>query len=89
MSDAVLSQFKQDKKEEKKAVDRKLRIGIIGTGSIAGGHTGAYLKQDDVELVAACDIVPGKAQTHLEYWFNHYGTHYYTDYKEMIEKEED
>ncbi|MBE6542451.1 MAG: Gfo/Idh/MocA family oxidoreductase [Ruminococcaceae bacterium] len=87
MSDAVLSQFKQAEKEEKKAVDRKLRIGIIGTGSIAGGHTSNYLKQDDVELVAACDIVPGKAQTHLEYYFHHYGTHYYTDYKEMIEKE--
>ncbi|MCL2300361.1 MAG: Gfo/Idh/MocA family oxidoreductase [Firmicutes bacterium] len=41
--------------------DRKLRIGIIGTGGIARSHLNAYLNQPDVEIVAGADIVPGKA----------------------------
>ena len=40
----------------------KLKIGIIGTGGIAGTHARAYLQMEDVELVAGADIVEGKAQ---------------------------
>jgi len=39
----------------------KLRIGIIGTGGIAGAHLNSYNAIDEVEIVAGCDIVPGKA----------------------------
>ena len=42
--------------------DKKLKIGIIGTGGIARSHLNAYLKQPDVEVVAGADIVPGKAK---------------------------
>ncbi len=42
--------------------DKKLRIGIIGTGGIAGAHMRSYLKLDNVEVVAGADIVPGKAR---------------------------
>ena len=42
--------------------DKKMRIGIIGTGGIARSHLKAYLKQPDVEIVAGADIVPGKAE---------------------------
>jgi len=42
--------------------DKKLKIGIIGTGGIARSHLNAYLKQPDVEIVAGADIVPGKAE---------------------------
>jgi len=42
--------------------DKKLKIGIIGTGGIARSHLNAYLKQPDVEIVAGADIVPGKAK---------------------------
>ena len=88
MSDAVLSQFKQATvEEEKKDTKRKLRIGIIGTGGIAHPHMSSYLGEDDVEVVAACDIIPGKAQRFMENDFNYYGCTYYTDYKEMIDKE--
>ena len=41
--------------------DRKLRIGIIGTGGIANSHIASYLKQPDVEVVAGADLIPGKA----------------------------
>jgi predicted dehydrogenase len=42
--------------------DKKLKIGIIGTGGIARAHLKAYLNQPDVEIVAGADIVPGKAE---------------------------
>ena len=50
--------------EEARVVDttRKMRIGIIGCGGIAGSHIRAYLKQPDVEIVAGVDIVPGRAK---------------------------
>ncbi len=49
--------------QEKKTVDasRKLRIGIIGTGWIAGAHIESYKRQPDVEVVAGADLIPGKA----------------------------
>ncbi|HBQ64016.1 MAG TPA: oxidoreductase, partial [Clostridiales bacterium] len=43
-------------------MDRKLRIGIIGTGNIGGLHANYYKIFGDVELVAGADIVPGKAK---------------------------
>jgi len=46
--------------------DKKLKIGIIGTGGIAGAHVSAYMKQPDVEIVAAADIVPGRAAAFCE-----------------------
>lgn len=39
----------------------KTRIGIIGTGGIAGAHIKAYQKMADVEVVGCSDILPGKA----------------------------
>ena len=64
--------------------DRKLRIGIIGTGGISGDHIKSYLNQPDVELVAGCDLIPGKAEKKFaEYEVE--GAKFFTDYKEMID----
>ena len=64
--------------------DRKLRIGIIGTGGISGDHIKSYLNQPDVELVAVCDLIPGKAEKKFaEYEVE--GAKFFTDYKEMID----
>lgn len=49
-------------------MDRKLRIGFIGTGGIAHAHMAAYSKFDDVEIVGGADIVPGKAREFLDKW---------------------
>ena len=62
MSDKVLSQFKQEAVEEKKAAGKKFKIGIIGTGWIAESHIQSYKNQPDVEIVAAADLIPGKAE---------------------------
>lgn len=44
---------------------KRIRIGIIGSGSIAGGHIQAYKQMEDVEIVGAADIVPGRAEQFL------------------------
>lgn len=44
----------------------KLRIGIIGTGGIAGAHANAYKSFNDVEIVAGADIIPRKARAFLD-----------------------
>ncbi len=47
-------------------VAKKLRIGIVGTGSIAHAHMRAYKQFEDVEIVAGADIVPGKAKAFFQ-----------------------
>ena len=44
----------------------KLRIGIIGTGGIAHSHMRSYLEMDDVQIIGASDIIPGKARAFLD-----------------------
>ena len=66
---------------------RKLRVGIIGTGHIAHPHMAAYMKFSDVEVVAGCDLIPGKSEA----FFAEFGVpelHCYTDYKEMLANEQ-
>ena len=47
-------------------MDRKVRVGIIGTGGIANAHVKTYLTRDDVEIVAGADLVEGKARKFFE-----------------------
>lgn len=67
--------------------DRKLRIGIIGTGWIAESHIQSYLKQPDVEIVAGADLIPGKAEAFFER-FGVEGVRTYPSHKEMLDNEE-
>ena len=65
--------------------NKKMRIGIIGTGGISKSHIRAYLRQPDVEIVAGCDLIPGKAEatfTELEVPGE---AKFFTDYKEMLD----
>ena len=84
MANIDMNNFTSDM-TEKKVVrsDRKLRIGIIGTGGIAHSHIASYLKQDDVEVVAGADLIPGKA---AEFFKSHnVEAKDFVDYKEMID----
>jgi len=88
MSDAVLSQFKQATVEETKVdTNKKLKVGIIGTGWIAESHIQSYKIQPDVEIVAAADLIPGKAEKFMER-FGVSGVRFYPSHKEMIDNEE-
>ncbi|HLU21850.1 Gfo/Idh/MocA family protein [Lederbergia graminis] len=42
-------------------MEKKIKIGIIGSGGIAQAHARAYMRMDDVEIVAVADVIPGKA----------------------------
>ena len=64
--------------------DKKLRIGVIGTGGISGAHIKTYKAQPDVELVAGCDLIPGKAEKKFAECEVE-GAKFFTDYKEMID----
>lgn len=64
-SASILDRFKEVTEERVIDTSRKLRIGIIGTGWIAEAHLINYLKQPDVEIVAAADLVEGKAEAFL------------------------
>ena len=66
------------------ATDKKLRIGVIGTGGISGAHIKTYKAQPDVELVAGCDLIPGKAEKKFAECEVE-GAKFFTDYKEMID----
>lgn len=62
----------------------KLRIGVVGVGSISRMHIRSYLNNPQVELTAFCDIneerLHEKAQMYKV-------AHTYTDFMEMFEKE--
>ena len=63
MADEVLSQFTQQVDTEAKVdTSKKLKVGIIGTGWIAESHIQSYKNMPDVEVVAAADLIPGKAE---------------------------
>ena len=64
--------------------EKKLRIGIIGTGGISSAHIKAYLNQPDVEIVAGCDLIEGKAEKKFAD-LGVEGAKCFTDYKEMVD----
>ena len=84
----ILDRFKEGSAEEK-VVDtsKKVKVGIIGTGWIAEAHVANYLRCPDVEIVAAADLIPGKAEKFckdngIE------GVRCYPDHKSMLDAEE-
>ena len=75
--------------KEEKVVDatRKLRVGIIGCGWIAEAHIKSYKNMPDVEIVAGCDIVPGKAEAFMKKFEVEGAKTDYASHKEMLDDE--
>ena len=65
---SILDEFKNAPKQENAKSDRKLKVGIIGTGWIADAHAQKYKMMEDVEVVALADLIPGKAEKFAEKW---------------------
>ncbi len=86
-NDNILNKFEADQTAEA-VIDtsRKVRVAIIGCGSIALSHAGTYVKQPDVEIVALCDIFPGRAEEFAAR-FDLKDVHFYSDYHEMLANE--
>ncbi len=87
MSDAVLSQFKQEEAKEEIKAERKIKVGIIGTGGISEGHITSYLQMPDVEIIAACDLIPTKAESVMHDYHGVKNCRCYLNHKEMIDNE--
>ncbi len=81
----ILNAFENVGKDDT-AVDasRKMRIGIIGCGGIARAHTRAYLTMPDVEIVAGCDLVPGRARAFMDTYGLTEAKCDYPSHKEML-----
>ncbi len=75
-------------REEIIDVNKKVRIGIIGTGWIAEAHVQEYQKMPDVEIVAAADLIPGKAEAFMEK-MGVTGVRFYASDRELIDAEKD
>ena len=83
----ILDEFKNLKKDAQK-VDRskKLKVAVVGTGWIAKSHLQKYMQMEDVEIVAGCDLIEGKAEK-LYKEFGIEGARFYTSDLEMYKKE--
>ncbi|PTY78973.1 dehydrogenase [Heyndrickxia sporothermodurans] len=63
----------------------KIKVGIIGCGSIATHrHLPEYALNENVEIIAVCDIVEDRAKERAE----QYGTKFYTNYEELLANDE-
>ena len=85
MAENILDRFKENIVETKIDASRKIRVGIIGTGWIADAHAGSYLRQPDVEIVAAADLIEGKAAAFCEK--HGLQAKCYLSHKEMLDDE--
>lgn len=58
-----------------------IRLGIVGTGGMANAHADNFSKIRGVQLAAACDVVPERAQAFAQKWKI---KRVYTDPVEMV-----
>jgi len=58
-----------------------LRVGLVGVGGISGAHIPAWNKMEETQLVAICDVRPEQMEKYSD-------VAKYTDFDEMLEKEE-
>ncbi|MBQ8718419.1 MAG: Gfo/Idh/MocA family oxidoreductase, partial [Clostridia bacterium] len=89
MAEKMDAKLDYNQKSTEVVVDanKKMRIGIIGCGWIADSHIDSYKRMPDVEIVAGCDLIPGKAAA----FFKKNGVEGvktdYASHKEMLDDE--
>ena len=84
----ILEKYMDTSEKKEINANKKLRVGIIGCGWIAGAHIAEYLKMPDVEVVAAADLIPGKAEKFFkDYAPNLKNVHFYPSHKELVDNE--
>ena len=84
----ILDEFKIVRDEKVIKSDRKLKVGIIGTGWIADAHIDNCKKMEDIEVVALADLIPGKAEAFGKKWGIE-NARCYLSHKELIDNEKD
>jgi len=66
--------------------DRKLKVVLVGTGSIASQHGAAWAKIPEVQIVATCDVIRERAERFAE---EHGASEVFTDYKKAVKVDAD
>ncbi len=85
----IQDRFKENTESDlSNQIGKEVRVGIIGTGWIAEAHLENYMKMPDVKIVAAADLVPGKAQALFEKMGIAEGVHFYESGHAMLEAEQ-
>ncbi|MEH7275061.1 Gfo/Idh/MocA family protein [Neobacillus vireti] len=64
---------------------KKLKVGVVGAGSLSEAHLEAYKNNPDVELAAICDLVEERAAEKAKKYSI---SDVYTDYQEMLKDPE-
>lgn len=83
----IMDAFKNTTVKEEVKSERKLKVGIIGTGWIASAHALELKKMEDVEITCLADLVPGKAQEFAK--FNGLeNVRCYLSHKELLDNED-
>ncbi|MFD0711023.1 Gfo/Idh/MocA family protein [Paenibacillus sp. GCM10027626] len=67
---------------------KTMRIGIIGSGGIAGAHVAQYKQLENVEIVGIADVVPGKAKQFTDQ-HGLGGAQSFEDHRKLLELELD
>jgi predicted dehydrogenase len=62
-----------------------IRLAIVGTGGMANAHARAFKQEEDVQLVACCDV---RRKVAREFAARHAIPHCCTDYRKLLEKKE-
>lgn len=63
----------------------KLKVGVVGAGSISELHFGSYSRNKNVEIIAVCDLNLDRAKEKAE----KYGAeHVYTNYLDLLDNQE-
>ena len=62
-----------------------MKLGVIGTGSMAKAHAGSYQEQKDVEVVACCDLQKERVAEFANTWNI---PHRYTDFTRMLDEQD-
>ena len=65
-------------------MQKPLRIALVGCGRIAYKHIEAIQQIAEAEIVAVCDLVVAKAEKYAA----QLGVNAYSDYHQMLQKEE-
>ncbi|MBO4885458.1 MAG: Gfo/Idh/MocA family oxidoreductase [Clostridia bacterium] len=68
-------------------MEKKLRIGFIGTGGMGRSHVRMQSANPRVEIVAMCDLVPGKCEKIKAEFGLDAGIPVYADFRAMIDNE--
>ncbi|MBQ4086749.1 MAG: Gfo/Idh/MocA family oxidoreductase [Clostridia bacterium] len=95
MAGGNLDAFKAVASGEKEIdVNKKVKVGIIGTGWIAEAHMQQYLQMPDVIITCGADLIPGKAEAFFKQYdgqngFDASSVKCYPSHKAMLDAETD